>query len=336
MVSIILPTYNSIRFLEARLKSIINQTLTGWECIVIDGYSSDGSWEMLQEIAASDNRFLLYKYPPKGPYDAWNKGLIHAQGAYVYIATSDDTMSPDCLEKLFVALEEHQDCEIAHCNLTIIDEEGNDLRAKGWDWAKFPPGQYFGEWYHKKHKRIAPHDAILYASLHTIYHSITQLLFRKSLCEKIGYFRTDRGSAADFEWGMRAAFVTNTLHIPEYLATWRVHKKQVTNIDLLYSSEHREMLLKMVEAAYQNKLNNTIKLEDLTHTYLLEMWSFSIKEGKLYSFTLSFLRTIIKNPAYIKNLYYLIRYNNIIGENSVEYANKMVIKYNLMGYLVHI
>ncbi len=336
MISIILPTYNSIRFLDERLKSIINQTLSGWECIVIDGYSSDGSWEKIQDMASADKRFHLYQYLPQGPYDAWNKGIHLAKGKYIYIATSDDTMSTDCLKKLAEGLDQHEDCDMAHCCLTIIDEEGKDLKSHGWDWARFPPGQYFGTWYNKRHKRIAPHDAILYGSLHTVYHSVTQLLIRRSLFEKTGLFRTDVGSSADFEWGMRAAFLTNTLHIPEYLATWRVHTQQGTNIDFWNSSQHRKQMIEMVKAAYKSNQYKQINLSDLLNIYRQEYWDFLVKERKYLVFIYSFATALPKNPSLIKKIYYLIRYYKINPERSINYINKMKLKYNLSKGLIEI
>ncbi len=120
-VSIILPNLNHLRFLPDRIDTILNQTFTEWECIVIDGYSDDGSWEYIKERTGDDQSFRLYREPPKGPYDAWNKGISRAEGQYIYIATSDDTMAPRCLEVMFNALENYRQCQIAHCCLKVID-----------------------------------------------------------------------------------------------------------------------------------------------------------------------------------------------------------------------
>lgn len=336
VISIILPVFNTQRYIQARIDSILNQTYKDWECIVIDGFSIDGSWEKLIKVAGSDKRFQLFQFPPKGPYDAWNKGIVKSKGDYIYIATSDDTMAHDCLEKLVAGLEEHSDCGLAHCNLTIIDEEGNDLNNRGWDWARFPPGQYFGSWYSKKHKRIAPHDAVLYGSLHTIYHSITQLLIRRNLFEKTGLFRTDMGSSADFEWGMRAAFLTNTVHVPEYLATWRVHSQQGTQADFWNSSKHRKQLIEMVKSAHQSKRYNKICLNDLLKVYQQEEWAFLLNEKKYVGFLFSFARSLMYDLSYLLNLYSLFRYQSIIKDRPLGYIKKMKNKYGLEKLLLEL
>lgn len=62
-----------------------------------------------------------------------------AQGKYVYMATSDDTMAPDCLEKLVAALERNPDCDLAHCTLRTIGSNGESVLVpveRPTDWAK--------------------------------------------------------------------------------------------------------------------------------------------------------------------------------------------------------
>ena len=63
-----------------------------------------------------------------------------ASGEFVYIATSDDAMAPDCLEKLVAALEQHNDCDLAHCPLVVVDENGAPVAQPRW-----PDGQIFGD-----------------------------------------------------------------------------------------------------------------------------------------------------------------------------------------------
>ena len=94
MVSILLPNLNNREYLPARFHSILNQTLTDWELIVIDGYSDDGAWGLIQECAKSESRMIVTQSPRKGIYAGINECLSRASGEYVYIATSDDTMAP--------------------------------------------------------------------------------------------------------------------------------------------------------------------------------------------------------------------------------------------------
>lgn len=273
MLSIILPTYNSIEFLEDRVDSIINQTLNDWECIVIDGESSDGSWEYLTRIAQIDSRFKLFQLPPKGVYNAWNEGVIRSSGDYIYFATSDDTMTNDCLMKMEKALEENIDCGLVHSGLLIIDETGK--ASQNMDWEKFPPQKYLGELSEKYHKRLAPLSGIMYFTHQTVIHSFTQVLLRKRLFDEYGLFKEDIGVEADLEWGMRVCLVENIVHLPEKLATWRIHGKQATKLGTERIKINHLMELRKT-AVLESKIDMKLKHSILNSLNELELISWEL------------------------------------------------------------
>ncbi|MEJ1237890.1 glycosyltransferase [Chryseolinea sp. T2] len=247
MVSIILPNLNTDhRFLIERLASIINQTDKEWECIVIDGHSENGSWEILQDYASRDHRFIVSQRVRKGIYNAWNEGIKQAKGDFVYIAPSDDTMMPELLLRLRKSLERYPDCQLAHCNLRIINDRG--LAVTNYDWSMFPAAKFFDDNIGRMHIRYAPHDGILHAFIRTVYTSMTQLLIRKSVFDDIGLFLEDHGSIADFEWAMRASMRYNVLHVPEYLAYWRIHDSQATQTSTELNPRTYKTLLKWLHS----------------------------------------------------------------------------------------
>ena len=123
-VSICLPNLNNRSFLEERLATVYAQTFSDWELVVSDNYSEDGAWELFQAQALQEPRMAIAQAPRSGMYENWNNCVRQARGEFVYIATSDDTMAPDCLEKLLAALEAHPECDLAHCPLRAIDETG--------------------------------------------------------------------------------------------------------------------------------------------------------------------------------------------------------------------
>ena len=247
-VSIVLPNLNYRAFLEPRFESILAQTFSDWELIVVDGCSDDGAWELIQDYAARDSRLRVSQSERRGIYDALNRGISQARGEYVYIATSDDTMEPDCLERMVAGLDAHAECGLCHCSLRVIDEQGRTLEGM---WRSFPVGRFFGALMDVPHIRLAPHDGILHAAVYTVYVSLTTLLIRRSVFERVGVFREDWGSVCDFEWGMRASLVTSTLHLPEELATWRLHEAQATAELMIGSSVRHRQLAEMVGAALQ-------------------------------------------------------------------------------------
>ena len=247
-ISILLPNLNMAAYLKERLDTILAQTFTEWELVVVDGYSSDGSWDIIQEYAHKDNRMRIYQKPPLGIYDAFNKGVQLTRGEYVYIATSDDTMVPDCIEKMVSALEEHPECDICRCCLTIINELGEPHPTKRWE--NLPAQKFYSHLIGKKHIRLAPLDGVLHFGTWMPTLSFTQIMIRKSLFDKIGFFKSGWDSRSDFEWHMRAGLICNIIHLPEYLATWRIHENQATQ-DNFPAAKIVEIKLEMMNEAWE-------------------------------------------------------------------------------------
>lgn len=261
-VSICLPNLNQRVFLPERIDSILGQSFTDWELIVADSFSTDGSWEFLQERLGKDPRCTLFQLPP-GLYDAWNACLRRCNGKYIYIAPADDTMTSGCLQFMVEALVEHPECDIAHCNLAVIDENGHSI--DGFYREKCEVARYFGDTLDQTHIRKAPHDGLLHYIGSSVYVSLTQLLIRKSLFDRIGLFRNDLGTSADFEWGMRAGLATNTIHIPAALASWRLHKQQATSFEHMHSVGSAMHLLRMTRIARSSVDHATADLNSGRH-----------------------------------------------------------------------
>ena len=245
-VSILVPNLNNRRFLAQRMRTILDQTLSDWELIIVDSYSDDGVWELFQEFAAHDARIQISQAPRDGIYPNLNRCIAQARGEYVYIATSDDTMSPDCLETMATAMDRHPECGMCHTCLKVIDEQGQDISNF---WEDLPVGRFYGDLMTKQHIRFAPYDGILHCALYTVYTSLTQLLIRRSVFETVGLFPTRWGSEGDFEWGMRVGLVCNILHLPETLATWRIHVKQASRQYNPDASARKARFCQMIQAA---------------------------------------------------------------------------------------
>lgn len=86
--SIIIPTFNSGTVLGRALDSIVCQTFTDWEVLIMDGASTDDTTKVAQSY--NDSRIRIYSEPDKGIYDAMNKGIKKAQGEWLYFLGSDD------------------------------------------------------------------------------------------------------------------------------------------------------------------------------------------------------------------------------------------------------
>jgi len=247
MVSICVPNLNTLPFLAERFETIFEQTLPDWELLVYDSFSTDGAWEYISQLAANEPRMKIWQGPRQGTPGSWTPCVREARGKYVYIATSDDTMPPECLETLVNALEKHPECDVAHCNLRVIDENGRDGATWWSDASMFSISS--GDLISQPHIRKAPFDGMLHLLGEPIYISLTQLLIRRSLLDRIGFFESTWGAIGDFHWCMRAGLAGNTVHVPQTWGGWRVHTAQATASAGVGSSAHAAKVNGMIDDA---------------------------------------------------------------------------------------
>lgn len=280
LVSICLPNLNTRPFLPERFATIRRQSFTNWELLAYDSYSTDGAWDYIQEVAREEPRMRAWQGPREGTPGSWNPCIREAKGTYVYIATSDDTMPPNCLERLVAALESHPECDLAHCPLRPIDEAGrrrDDLA--GW-WRN---GSAFavssGPWLDRSHIRRAPHDGLLHLLGGSVYISVTQLLIRRSLFDRIGGFESRWGSVGDFNWSMRAGLVSSTVHVPDTWGGWRIHPQQATAIRSMGSAEHASRVDSMIEHAVET---TQYELDPVIRHHLTRHWVREASEFRDY------------------------------------------------------
>jgi hypothetical protein len=236
-------------YLRERLDSILRQTFADWEIIVIDGESNDGTWELLSEIARDEPRMRLERARPEGIYPAFNRCVERAEGELIYIATSDDTMAEDCLEKMVRALDHNPDCDLAHCPMKVIGVDG--CETQDWWSGNSLFAKSSGDWLQQPHKRIAPHDGVLCLLGDNVYSSVTQLLIRRSLFDRIGFYPTQWGSVGDFHWNLRAGLTASAVHVPDTWASWRMHDEQATAGAALGSLEHEVKIDGMIDDVLQ-------------------------------------------------------------------------------------
>ncbi|GHT18139.1 glycosyl transferase family 2 [Bacteroidia bacterium] len=93
LISIIIPVYNVEKYLRACLDSVVNQTYTNLEILLIDDGSTDRSFEICNEYAVNDSRVKIFHQENKGAYESRNVGLRVAQGNYISFVDSDDIIS---------------------------------------------------------------------------------------------------------------------------------------------------------------------------------------------------------------------------------------------------
>ena len=128
LVTVIVPVYNTAPYLKECVASISSQTYQKLEIIAVDDGSTDGSAELLDEIAGKDSRIKVVHKENGGVSSARNTGLEMAHGEYISFVDSDDTLEPDMYETL-LSMAEQYNAAIAHCSYSRLT--GDDQRPIG-------------------------------------------------------------------------------------------------------------------------------------------------------------------------------------------------------------
>ena len=129
-VSVVMSVYNDKRYVQASIESVLNQTLSDFEFIIVNNASTDGSETILQDYASLDSRIRLLQFEVPGLTNALNFALSHATGEYVARQDADDIMSPQRLEKQVRFLELNADVALLGTGITLIDVNGDELGVK--------------------------------------------------------------------------------------------------------------------------------------------------------------------------------------------------------------
>ena len=135
LVSILVPFKNTEHFLPECLESIMNQSYTNWELLIIDDGSTDDSYQLVSEYANKENRIKLFKNTGNGIIDALRLAFKHSKGDYITRMDSDDIMTPEKLEILANGLQTNGKQHVAVGLVKYFSSNGiNDGYAKYETW----------------------------------------------------------------------------------------------------------------------------------------------------------------------------------------------------------
>ena len=119
-ISIIIPIYNAEEYIQTTVNSVLSQTFSDWELLLIDDCSKDNSSSICEKLVQSDNRITYIRQNENGgPAKARNTGLVKATGEFIAFIDSDDTVEPTFLERL-VSTAIVNNADIVWCNYKEI------------------------------------------------------------------------------------------------------------------------------------------------------------------------------------------------------------------------
>lgn len=125
LVSVIIPTYNRSQLIIETLNSVLNQTYTNWECLIVDDDSEDNTLEIVEKYRGKDSRFLLLSRPldkQKGANACRNYGFEKSKGDYILFLDSDDILKATCLENRLKGFKTSKNIDFVIANSSYIKD----------------------------------------------------------------------------------------------------------------------------------------------------------------------------------------------------------------------
>lgn len=220
-ISVVIPVHNAGIYLQAAVDSILHQTHTKLECLIIDDHSSDSA---IANLATHDKRIKVINSNERGIVNALNTGIKQAQYDYIARMDADDIAHPHRLEQQLALLNNYKDIDICGCKVEMFSDEFEI--AEGY--------QHYQEWINSltSSKEIA--SSIFIES--PIPHP--SALMSKTTLDKLGNYQ-DSSWPEDYDLWLRAHIQGMKFAKPDdILLRWRDHPTRLSRQDKRYNKQH--------------------------------------------------------------------------------------------------
>ncbi len=128
--SVVMPVYNSAKYLEKAVTSVLKQSCAGFELIIVDDASADGSRDIIRNFARKDQRIVaIYQKENLGSAECRNLAIANAGGEYIAFLDSDDFWEPNKIE-LQLAYMEKTGADLCCTAYTMVDDAGNTIKKR--------------------------------------------------------------------------------------------------------------------------------------------------------------------------------------------------------------
>ena len=205
LISVTMPVFNGEEHLSECIESVLSQTYSDFEFIIVDDASTDTTAQILEEFEAKDKRIkiITHKVNQKQTVAA-NTACKHAKGKYIARMDADDIALPNRFMKQITFLEENNQIGLLGSWVDIIDNNGNFLKM----WRTNPTNQFLN-W------------NLLFGS--SFAHS--SVMMKRECLEQVGFYKLHQ--AEDYDLWSRLSRITNIANLPEVLQQKRVWDGQL-------------------------------------------------------------------------------------------------------------
>jgi len=241
-VTVFTPNYNSSRYISETIESIINQTYSNFEYLIIDDGSTDNSWEIIQKYAKKDKRIKILRNEKNlGIVKTRNKGLKERapKSKYFAIIDSDDISKLNRLRIQVEFLEKNQDYGLVGSNICIIDEDSNLVGFR-----QYPSTD------NEIRKKITRFNPFTQSSV----------VIRTMAINQVGLYDEKWDVCQDYDYWLRIGVNWKLANIDKPLIKYRISKTQVKFTNLKESIKNTYLIQKRAIAKYGYRDNVFNKL----------------------------------------------------------------------------
>lgn len=306
-ISIILPSYNSEKFLSESIKSVLGQTLKDFELIIIDDGSKDKSLKIAEGFAKKDNRIKLLKNKNNlGLQKTLNLGLKYSKGKYIARMDADDIMDRSRLEKQFNYLEKNKEIFLVGSSAKVIDESG----------IKIGIFKKFNNFKKIKNKMV---------DSNTMIHP--SVMFRNNF----GFFYREKfKSSEDYDLFLRMISSGKKItNLPEELISYRIYRKS-----FVFTMPNQEFYFKKAKEFYFQRISSG---KDNYDSLIGPTKKISKKINEVdYLYLLSFVEILDGNGNEARKNLKLIFTKTSFSKNLVKYLIMSFVPKRILWFLQRI
>jgi len=304
LVSVIVPTYNSAGFLKIAIDSVLQQSYSNIEILVIDDGSTDNTEELMRGYSDS---VVYIKQSNQGVSAARNTGIKQAKGEFIAFLDADDSWFTDKLTLQIDMLHEHPKCIAVFSNFHIVDAQNKLLKSNGIaeDYAIF------------KYRKLNKTDLFQYVDngicIGDIFKSLflgnfintCSLIIRSESVKSCGFFNTELITQEDYDYWLRLSMLGKMIYIDKPLLNRSRHGAQLTANDkkLQISTDVVSVIEVYADKAKPLIAENIFK-ERLRGVY--KVLALNYLASKRNTSALTTLKTSLSSAGYSNNTLLLI------------------------------
>ncbi|MEA2690256.1 MAG: hypothetical protein QOD51_2863 [Candidatus Eremiobacteraeota bacterium] len=270
-MTVLLAVYNGARYVGQTIETVLAQSFTDYEFLILDDGSSDATPEVLRSYAERDSRIRLLAHDNHGVGYTINRGLNEARGEYIAIIEADDLMLPGRLEKQVAFFAAHPDHVLVGGFLRIIDPDDAPIGLR-----KYPVSDA------KLRSRIVLYDPFGHPSL----------MFRRADALACGGYTSRFWTGEDYDFVLRLAKRGRIANIPEPLTAYRFHPNSIKSRHTIKQLGETLRIKRTAYAEYGYAETPLARLVNLLQSIMLRLPG----EFVYWAFTRVFIRKADPRP----------------------------------------